>query len=109
MVRAGLALALALLAASPLLADDDPRSATEYVVKAGETLGGIANRVEVPRVLIIEANGLKAPYAVRAGQKLVIPRRRTHTVGEDETGLGIALDYGVAWSAIAAANGLDPK
>lgn len=107
MRRAGLALAL--LAASPLLADDDPKSATEYVVKSGETLGGIANRVEVPRVLIIEANGLKAPYTVRAGQKLVIPRRRTHTVKEDETGLGIALDYGVTWSAIAAANGIDPK
>jgi murein DD-endopeptidase MepM/ murein hydrolase activator NlpD len=109
MVRAGLALALAVFTAAPLLADDDPKSATEYVVKSGETLGGIANRVEVPRVLIIEANGLKAPYTVRAGQKLVIPRRRTHTVKEDETGLGIALDYGVAWSAIAAANGIDPK
>ena len=109
MVRAGLALALALFAAAPLLADDDPKTAAEYVVKSGETLGGIANRVEVPRVLIIEANGLKAPYTVRAGQRLVIPRRRTHTVKEDETGLGIALDYGVAWSAIAAANGIDPK
>lgn len=109
MVRAGLALALTVFTAAPLLANDDPKSATEYVVKSGETLGGIANRVEVPRVLIIEANGLKAPYTVRAGQKLVIPRRRTHTVKEDETGLGIALDYGVAWSAIAAANGIDPK
>ncbi|MFN5086567.1 MAG: peptidoglycan DD-metalloendopeptidase family protein [Novosphingobium sp.] len=98
-----------MLVAAPLLAEDDPKTATEYVVKSGETLGGIANRVEVPRILIIEANGLKAPYTVRAGQKLVIPRRRTHTVKEDETGLGIALDYGVAWSAIAAANGIDPK
>lgn len=88
---------------------DDPRTATEYVVKPGETLGGIANRVEVPRILIIEANGLKAPYLVRAGQKLVIPRRRTHTVKDGETGFAIALDYGVPWSAIAAANGLDPK
>ena len=109
MRRAGFALALAALAAAPLLAQADPKTATEYTVKAGDTLGGIANRMEVPRVLIIEANGLKSPYTVRAGQKLVIPRRRTHTVTEDETGLGIALDYGVAWSTIAAANGLDPK
>ncbi|HEX4849129.1 MAG TPA: LysM peptidoglycan-binding domain-containing protein, partial [Novosphingobium sp.] len=107
MRRAGLALAL--LAASPLLAEDDPKTATEYVVKSGETLGGIANRVEVPRVLIIEANGLKAPYTVRAGQKLVIPRRRSHTVQDGETGLSIALDYGVPWTAIAAASGIDPK
>lgn len=109
MRRAGLALALFGLAAAPLLADSDPKTATEYVVKPGETLGGIANRVAVPRVLIIEANGLKEPYAVRAGQKLLIPRRRTHTVKDGETSLGIALDQGVTWSTIAAANGLDPK
>lgn len=101
---------VALLLGAPGSAQaDDPKTATEYVVKPGETLGGIANRVAVPRLLIIEANGLKAPYLVRAGQKLVIPRRRTHTVKDGETGFGIALDYGVPWSAIAAANSLDPK
>lgn len=101
---------VALLLGAPAAAQaDDPKTATEYVVKPGETLGGIANRTEVPRILIIEANGLKSPYLVRAGQKLVIPRRRTHTVKAGETGFAIAMDYGVPWSAIAAANGLDPK
>jgi murein DD-endopeptidase MepM/ murein hydrolase activator NlpD len=105
-----IALALALCAAAPVLAQqDDPKTATEWTVKPGETLGGIANRAQVPRLLIIEANGLKPPYNLRAGQKLVIPRRRNHTVKDGETGLGVALDYGVTWSAIAAANGLDPK
>ena len=107
---AAFGLALAALLAAPLLAEDAkaPDSKTEavHVVKAGETLGGIAVRAEVPRVLIIEANGLKEPYALRTGQKLVIPRRRSHTVAEGETGFSIALDYGVPWSAIAAANGL---
>lgn len=105
----GLGLALAALSAAPLLAQDkqsDPKTETEHVVKSGETLGGVANRAEVPRVLIIEANGLKEPYALKAGQKLVIPRRRTHLVKEGETGFSIALDYGVPWSAIAGANGL---
>lgn len=63
----------------------------------------------VPRVLIIEANGIKPPYAVRTGQKLIIPRRRSHTVKTGETGFDIALDYGVSWKEIAQANGLDPK
>lgn len=110
-MRAGrLALVLAVSIAAPVLAQaDDPKTATEWTVKPGETLGGIANRAEVPRLLIIEANGLKPPYILRAGQKLVIPRRRSHTVTDGETGLGVALDYGVPWSAIAAANGLDPK
>lgn len=107
---AAFGLGLAALLAAPLLAEDakapDPKTEAVHAVKAGETLGGIAARAEVPRVLIIEANGLKEPYALRAGQKLVIPRRRSHTVKEDETGFSIALDYGVPWSAIAAANGL---
>lgn len=107
---AGLGLVLAALAAVPAMAQSaapDPKTATEHVVKPGETLGGIANRAEVPRVLIIEANGLKPPYALKAGQKLVIPRRRSHTVKEGETGFSIAMDYGVPWSAIAAANGME--
>jgi murein DD-endopeptidase MepM/ murein hydrolase activator NlpD len=109
-VKWAFGLGLALIAAAPLLAQEakapDPKTETTHVVKAGETLGGIAARAEVPRVLIIEANGLKEPYALRAGQKLVIPRRRSHTVKDGETGFSIALDYGVPWSAIAAANGL---
>ncbi len=105
MRRAGVLLAagaLLLMAAGA----PDPKTETSHTVKPGETLGGIASRAEVPRILIIEANGLKAPYAVRAGQKLVIPRRRTHTVKDGETGFAIAMDYGVPWSAIAAANGM---
>ncbi|PKB19427.1 murein DD-endopeptidase MepM/ murein hydrolase activator NlpD [Novosphingobium kunmingense] len=102
--------ALLLTAGALLLAAaDDPKVATSHTVKAGETLGGIANRAEVPRVLIIEANGLKAPYALRTGQKLVIPRRRTHTVKDGETGFGIAMDFGVPWSQIALASGVNPK
>ena len=87
----------------------DPREETRHKVLAGETLGGIAARAQVPRILIIEANALKPPYAVRDGQVLVIPRRRVHVTKPDETGFAIAMDYGVPWSAIAAANGLDAR
>jgi murein DD-endopeptidase MepM/ murein hydrolase activator NlpD len=106
MIRRAGFLAAALLL---LVAASDPKSETEHVVQPGETLGGIAQRAEVPRVLIIEVNGLQAPYALRAGQKLIIPRRRSHTVKDGETGLGIAMDYGVSWAAIAAASGVDAK
>ena len=117
--RLGLGLAVAALVAMPLLAQDaakppksalktapNPKTETSHVVQPGETLGGIADRAEVPRVLIIEANRLKAPYVVKAGQTLVIPRRRSHTVKAGETGFDIAMDYGVPWDEIAAANGL---
>ena len=102
--------ALLVLVAAPLAARDaDPKTETEHVVKAGETLGGIASRAEVPRILIIEANGLKQPFSVRSGQRLIIPRRRSHVVKPGETGFGIALEYGVPWGVIAVANGFDSK
>ncbi len=107
------ALALLLAAATAPAPTPTPSGApfneeSEHVVQPGETLGGIATRAEVPRVLIIEANGLKAPYAVRTGQKLAIPRTRRHTVATGETGFLIAWKYGAAWQDIAVANGLGP-
>lgn len=105
--------ALALMIAMPnglaFAQESDPKTETVHVVKPGETIGGIANRAVVPRSLIIEANGLKAPYALKAGQKLIVPRRRSHTIKAGESGFEIALQYGVPWEAIATANNLDPK
>ncbi|HEY6815051.1 MAG TPA: M23 family metallopeptidase [Croceibacterium sp.] len=97
------------LAALLLIAAGDPRTETEHVVEAGETLRGIANRAGVPLVVVAEANGLSQPYAIRSGQKLVIPRQRTHVVKRGETGFGIAYQYGVPFAQIALANDLDDK
>jgi murein DD-endopeptidase MepM/ murein hydrolase activator NlpD len=94
---------LLLAAAEPAL---PPNQESEHVVKPGETLGGIAQRAEVPRVLIIEANRLTPPYALRAGQKLTIPRTRRHTVARGDTRFTISYLYGVPWADIAVANNL---
>ena len=102
------ACAVLLMAAAPPAENLPPDQESEHVVQPGETLGGIAVRAKVPRVLIIEANGLKPPYGVRAGQKLAIPRTRHHTVGRGDTGFTIAYLHGVAWRDIAVANGIDP-
>jgi murein DD-endopeptidase MepM/ murein hydrolase activator NlpD len=100
------ALALLLMAASrPLPLDQE----TEHVVLAGETLGGIASRAKVPRVLIAEANGLEAPYKVRTGQKLKIPRTRHHKVAKGDTSFSVSYQYAVPWKDIAVANGIDPE
>ncbi|WP_232495936.1 LysM peptidoglycan-binding domain-containing M23 family metallopeptidase [Novosphingobium kaempferiae] len=81
---------------------------TEHLVAPGETLGGIATRTKVPRVLIAEANGLQPPYDVRVGQKLRIPRTGRHVVKTGETGFSISMDTAVPWEQIALANNLDP-
>ena len=86
-----------------------PEDENEHVVLPGETLGGIATRARVPRILIAEANGLKPPYTLRAGQKLAIPRTRHHLVRSGETGFTISYIYAVPWRDIAVANGIDPE
>jgi len=100
-------------ASAPAAGADDaptpPEAESEHVVKPGETLGGIAQRAKVARVLIIEANRLKPPYAVREGQKLALPRTRHHVVKAGETGFTIAFRYGVRFADIAVANGMDPE
>jgi murein DD-endopeptidase MepM/ murein hydrolase activator NlpD len=78
-----------------------------HLVTPGETLGGIANRAKVPRVLIAEANGLTPPYDVQPGRKLLIPRTRHYIVKPGDTGFDIAYKHAVPWSQIAVANGLD--
>jgi murein DD-endopeptidase MepM/ murein hydrolase activator NlpD len=78
-----------------------------HLVTPGETLGGIANRAKVPRVLIAEANGLTTPYDVQPGRKLLIPRTRHYIVKPGDTGFDIAYRHAVPWSQIAVANGLD--
>lgn len=80
-----------------------------HLVGDGETLGGIANRAKVPRVLIVEANGLTPPYDVRPGQRLLIPRTRHYVVKPGDTGFDIAYRHAVPWGQIAVANGLDAK
>ncbi|MFC6621206.1 LysM peptidoglycan-binding domain-containing M23 family metallopeptidase [Novosphingobium panipatense] len=85
-----------------------PETATEHLVQPGETLGGIAARAKVPRILIAEANGLQPPYAVRTGQTLRIPRTRRHAVKAGDTSFSISMDYGVPWEQIALANNLEP-
>jgi len=86
-----------------------PSGSATYTVKSGDTLGGIANREQVPRILIAEANRIEPPYTLRVGQKLLIPRTRHHVVKDGETGFAISYQFAVPWQNIAIANGLEPK
>ncbi len=45
----------------------------KYTVKRGDTLGGIAHRFGVKLKALAQANNMSKPYAIRIGQKLVIP------------------------------------
>lgn len=105
------ALALLLVAASPQhekIEHGDLGLETEHTVKSGETLLGIANRAEVSREAIIAANRLEAPFRVRTGQVLAIPRTRRHRVVAGDTPFNLAWRYAVSWADVAIANNLKP-
>jgi murein DD-endopeptidase MepM/ murein hydrolase activator NlpD len=135
MNRAAIWLAAALLPLPALAAN--PATETEHIVGEGETLNGIANRAGVSSKALAEANGLKAPFALRIGQMLKIPRlapaaaktptrapastrpparagtaapqsETVHVVAEGETLMGIANRAKVPRVLIAEANGLTP-
>jgi murein DD-endopeptidase MepM/ murein hydrolase activator NlpD len=135
--RGQLVASLALLVAAPSFLSTvsaSPETESEHVVLEGETLNGIANRAGVSPKSIADANGLNAPYVVKIGETLTIPRgggaRRTIASGArpspDRTGYGdlsnassyevssgdtlggIAYAAGVPRVLIAEANGLVP-
>jgi murein DD-endopeptidase MepM/ murein hydrolase activator NlpD len=91
----------------------------------GETVEYIAKKYSVPASAILQTNGISDPSMVKPGQRLVIPRYITsstpqtpvvpaqaaesvHIVGPGESLIGIARQHGVALTALAKANNIQP-
>ena len=77
-----------------------------YTVQTGDTLTEIADRYNVSRAELIEANQLNYPDRLVVGQALVIPSSSadTHTVLRGETLFLIAEKYGVTVDELMEAN-----
>jgi murein DD-endopeptidase MepM/ murein hydrolase activator NlpD len=84
------------------------RSALTVKVRPGDGLYTIAKRAKVPLRAIIDANDLKPPYALKPGQRLVLPRPRVHVVGAGDTVYGIAQRYDVGLRNLISANDIRP-
>lgn len=72
--------AMALLAATPLVAQGSTRApivAWTYTVKAGDTFADIARRWSVDMAALGDANGIPSPYVIRIGQVLKRPDPNT--------------------------------
>jgi LysM repeat protein len=116
---------------SPAL-DPSPDAAASpdtYVVVRGDTLIGIARKLDVSLRDLMQANGLSKNAIIRPGQPLKIPdggnlqlgnvpqaqvavavdnslQTQSHTVASGDTLSGLAQRYGTTVAAIRAANGL---
>jgi N-acetylmuramoyl-L-alanine amidase len=101
-------LTLALAAAAPAAAR------TQYVVRYGDTLTGIARAHGISLERLARLNH-RRPYAIlREGTVLVVPgprthRGRTYTVRFGDTLSGIAARFGITVERLARRNGLAPR
>ncbi|GAB6053825.1 hypothetical protein JCM17960_26450 [Magnetospira thiophila] len=82
--------------------------ATEVKVARGDTVYAISRRHKVPMRAIIDANGLRPPYALAIGQWLKLPRVAVHTVVRGDTLGGISRMYDTELATVARLNGLRP-
>lgn len=73
----------------------------------GDSVHGLAKRHGVSARAIIDANGLKPPYALQVGQRLVLPRDREHVVKKGEGLYSIARFHNVDAYEMARLNGLE--
>lgn len=85
---------------------------TGYVVRAGDTLSEIAERVGVPVDRLAEANALADPDLLPEGTVLVLPATgggatASYLVREGDTLTAIADRLGTTVDELAASNGLD--
>ncbi len=81
-------------------------SAGTIIVARGDTVYDLARRHGVPMRTLIEANGLRPPYWLKVGQRIVLPPARQHVVQRGESIYSISRNFGVASSSLANANGL---
>ncbi len=82
--------------------------ASAVIVGKGDTVYALSRRHKVPMQAIIEANALPAPFILHPGQRIVLPRGRTHRVEKGDTLSQIAETYNVDTYEVARLNGLRP-
>ncbi len=82
----------------------------DYIVKSGETIGGITSRFGLKNIsTIIAVNEIENVRQVFSGQKLIIPScdGLLHVVAQGDSLTSISAKYSVAWEDLLDANDLD--
>lgn len=77
-----------------------------YTVRTNDTLSEIAERCGVSMSELASTNGLSAPYTLRVGQTVAMPRPPVHVVQRGENLYRIGLRYGVPFQQLASHNGI---
>jgi murein DD-endopeptidase MepM/ murein hydrolase activator NlpD len=81
----------------------------DYRVQKGDHLDEIARDLETTRQALVEANHLKAPYALKPGQHLRLPVEKAYVFQRGDTLAAVALRFGVSPGELADLNALSPR
>ena len=96
-------------------AEQKPAAVTEYKIKSGDTLSGIAEKYKTTVDELVKLNGIQNPNLIIAGQTLKIPtaeagpKTYTYKIQPGDTLTAIAKKYGTTVSAIVKENGIKNK
>lgn len=107
-------------APAPTAPPAEPAKAADqtYVIRDGDSLGGIARQFSVPRQALLKANNMAEGQPIYIGETLVIPAQpetesapiakgeETHVVKAGDTLMGISRRYKTSVDSIKLANGL---
>lgn len=79
-------------------------NASAVTVRPGDTVYELSRRHRVPVPAIIRANNLRAPYLLRIGQRIELPRGTQHKVVAGDTLYSVAKNYDVGVYELARLN-----
>ncbi len=79
-------------------------NASAVTVGRGDTVYELSRRHRVPVPAIIRANDLRAPYLLRVGQRILLPRGAQHKVTEGDTLYSVAQKFDVGVYELARLN-----
>ena len=81
----------------------------DYVVQPKDHVDAIARDLQTTRKVLVDANHLKAPYALQPGQHLKVPVAKAYEVQSGDTLAEIAKRFGVSVGELADLNDLPAK
>ena len=91
------------------ITNEKPKTQEDYAVLITdnkETLYSLAQKYQISAREIIDANNLKAPYRLKKGDSLKIPKQQFHEVKVGDTLFGISRQYNMKIEEIIALNNL---